>query len=133
MSPPDHESDDRRLTTMLRSLLLDTETLLFQEAALMRAELTESALGLVQGSAILLVGIELGLLGLAALIGAAIALMSETMSLWLACVLASGVALGIATILILWGRHSITRVSLVPRKSWQSLRETASWAEEELT
>lgn len=131
--PPSAETQEPQLYHLFRTLFEEAETLVIQEVALVRAEVTESIDHLVKGSAVLLVGIEIAVAGIVILIAALIILVSQTMPLWLACALIGAATLAVAVSLILWGRHSIANAPIVPRRGWRALRETASWAEDELT
>lgn len=125
-------SHEPGLARLVKQLFADAETLLLQELALFRAELGENAGKLVGGLLVLLAGVALALIGGLALVAALILLLGRLMPLWLA----SGIV-GIATAaaggaLMLYGRRLVVRASLVPRQSWQSLRETGEWLREEL-
>lgn len=125
-------SHEPGLARLVKQLFVDAETLLLQELALFRAELGENAGKLVGGLLVLLAGVALALIGGLALVAALILLLGRLMPLWLA----SGIV-GIATAaaggaLMLYGRRLMVRASLVPRQSWQSLRETGEWLREEL-
>lgn len=121
------------LAQLLGQLFRDAETLLLQELALIRAELGESAGNLVGGAFLALVGIVVSLIGGLAIVSAIIILLGEFLPLWISAGLVGVTALAAGTVLILWGRRRLSRASLVPRHSWQALRETGDWLREELT
>ena len=121
------------LQGLLRTLFSDAETLLLQQFALLRAELGEAADRLIQGSVILLIGVEVGLAGIVILITALIVLAANIMPLWVACISVAVLTLIAAAVLIVVGRRTIARAGLMPKRSGKILRETVDWFEDELT
>jgi hypothetical protein len=66
-------------------------------------------------------------------VAALVLLLGLVMPLWLAAASVGIAVVGIGGTLVLYGRRLVARASLVPRQSWQSLRETGEWLREELT
>jgi len=120
-------------TLLLKQLFGEAETLLLQELALFRAEMGESAGKLVGGVLVLLSGVAVASIGGLALVAALVLLLGLVMPLWLAAALVGIAVVAIGGTLVLYGRRLVARASLVPRQSWQSLRETGEWLREELT
>jgi len=120
-------------TLLLKQLFGEAETLLLQELALFRAEMGESAGKLVSGVLVLLSGVAVASIGGLALVAALVLLLGLVMPLWLAAALVGIAVVAIGGTLVLYGRRLVARASLVPRQSWQSLRETGEWLREELT
>ncbi len=121
------------LAALLARLFRDSETLLLQQLALVRAEIGENAGRLAGGMAVLLAGIAVCLMGGLALVAALILLLGQVMPLWAA---AAAVGLAVAALgaaLVLYARRQLARASLVPRQSWQVMRETGDWLKDELT
>jgi len=127
---PPHEPG---LAALLTKLFRDAETLLLQQLALLRAELGENAVRMIGGFLVLLAGAAVALIGGLALVAAAILLLGRVMPLWAASGLVGVAIIAVGIALILYGRRLIARASLVPRQSWQALRETGDWLREELT
>lgn len=127
---PPHEPG---LAALLTKLFRDAETLLLQQLALFRAELGENAGRMLGGLLVLLAGSAVALIGGLALVAAIILLLGRFMPLWAASALVGAVFVAIGVALILYGRRRMARASLVPRQSWQALRETGDWLREELT
>jgi hypothetical protein len=127
---PPHEPG---LAALLTRLFRESETLLLQQLALLRAEVGENAGRFATGAVLLLVGIVVCLIGGLALIAALILVLGKVMPLWAA---AAAVGLAVCVLgagLILYARRVIARASLVPRQSWQAVRETGEWLKDELT
>jgi hypothetical protein len=121
------------LTQLLKQLFGEAETLLLQELALVRAEMGENAGKLIGGVFVLLAGVAVTSIGGLALVAALILLLGLVMPLWLAAAVVGIAVAAIGAALMLYGRRVVARASLMPRRSWQSLRETSEWLREELT
>jgi hypothetical protein len=121
------------LTQLLKQLFGEAETLLLQELALVRAEMGENAGKLIGGVFVLLAGVAVTSIGGLALVAALILLLGLIMPLWLAAAVIGVAVAAIGAALMLYGRRVVARASLMPRRSWQSLRETSEWLREELT
>lgn len=122
-----------QLPKLLQALFHDAERLLFQQAALLRAEATEAFAHILRGSAVILAGLEIGLAGLVIMLGALVAVAAQAMPLWVACLLIGTVVLIAALALIAAGRRMIADAALVPRRTARSLRDARAWLEDELT
>ena len=127
---PKHDS---ALAGLLSRLIRDSETLLLQELALVRAEIAESLVQMATGSALVAVGLALGFAGALGLMAALILVLGLWLPLWLACVIVGGVTLAGGILLALRGRRSLAGASLVPRRALRVLDETGEWLREELT
>ncbi|HUK00303.1 MAG TPA: phage holin family protein [Stellaceae bacterium] len=121
------------LAALLAQLFHDAETLLLQQLALLRAELGENAGRLVLGALVLAAGIAVALIGGLALVAALILLLGRIMPLWAASALVGAVIAAAGAVLVFYGRRLIARASVMPRQSWQALRETGDWLRQELT
>jgi hypothetical protein len=121
------------LTQLLKQLFGEAETLLLQELALVRAEMGENAGKLIGGVFVLLAGVAVTSIGGLALAAALVLLLGLVMPLWLAAAVVGIAVTAIGAALMLYGRRVVARASLMPRRSWQSLRETSEWLREELT
>jgi uncharacterized membrane protein YqjE len=127
---PPHEP---RLAALLAQLLRDAETLLLQQLALLRAEIGENAGQLLGGALVLLAGLAVALIGGLGLMAAAILLLGLVMPLWAASAVIGLVVVAVGAALVFYGRRLIARATVMPRRSWQALRETGDWLREELT
>lgn len=129
----DAPQDDRTLSALLSHLFRDSESLLLQQLALLRAETGEALGGLALGALLMMVGLLVALTGALALVTAVIVLLSAVMPLWLACVAVGAAVCAIGAVLVLYGLRRLRAAQLVPRQTLQSLRETGEWLREELT
>ncbi len=121
------------LAALLTRLFRESETLLLQQLALVRAEIGENAGRFAGGVAVLLAGIVLCLIGGLALIAALILLLGKLVPLWAAAALVGAAVTALGAALVLYARRMMARASLVPRQSWQAMRETGDWLRDELT
>ncbi len=133
MTPPADQTHVSPLPKLLYDLFHDAETLLFQQLALLRAEMSEAVGQLLRGSVVMLIGLEIGVAGLVMLAGAVIVAVAHVMPLWLACVVVGVASLGVALLLIAVGRRRIAAAGFAPRRAGRALRETRSWFEDEFT
>jgi len=121
------------LAAILSRLFRESETLVLQQLALLRAELGENAGRLIGAVALLLAGVAVAVIGGLALVAAVILLLGQVMPLWAAAALVGAVVTALGVVLVLVGRRRVAQAGLVPRRSWQAVRETGDWLREELT
>jgi hypothetical protein len=121
------------LGQLLGQLFRDAETLLLQELALVRAEIAESTGDLLGGALLALLGAAVSLVGGLAIVAAIIILLGKLLPLWVSSALVGVVALAVGAGLFFLGKRRLVRATMVPRQSWQALRETGDWLKEELT
>lgn len=133
MEEQDASSREPGLAALLTQLFHDAETLLLQQMALFRAEMGENAGRVLGALLVLFAGAALALIGGLALIAAVILLLGRIMPLWAASALVGGLVVLLGLGLVLYGKRLVARTSLVPRQSWQTLRETGDWLRDELT
>jgi Putative Actinobacterial Holin-X, holin superfamily III len=125
-----HES---LISTLLGRLFRETEILLLQELALVRAETAESLAQFVGGALVLLIGFAFAFAGLLAILAGCIALLAYLLPLWIASagvgvlVLVGGAAFAV------YGRRVLTKATLVPQRALQSWQDTAEWARREFS
>jgi hypothetical protein len=129
------------LTSLLRDLRDEVTTLLRQEIALAKAEISEKIKRLTRDIALIAVG---GILAIVAAIflllavrdllavGLLAAGVSAGVAVWLAPLIIA-LAIGIAAwVMIDRGRKALAKEDLTPRKTIQSLREDQQWAKQKL-
>jgi len=126
-------SHEPGLGPLLAQLFRDAESLLLQELSLLRAEIGDNAAHLIGGALAILAGLTVCLVGMLALVAAVIMVLGKLMPIWLAACLVGATIVAAGALLALWGRRRLARAKLVPRHTWQSLRETGEWLKEELT
>lgn len=133
MTAPTDQPQAPPVQKLLHDLFRDADALIFQQFALLRAELSEAIAQLLRGSAVVLIGIEIAVAGLVMLLGALTFAAARLMPPWLACLLVGTVALGVALALLTAGRREIASAGFVPRRSAKTLRQAKQWFEDEFT
>jgi uncharacterized membrane protein YqjE len=119
---------DRSLGELLKQLSQETSTLVRQEIALARAELSEQGRKAGQGAGILAAGAVVGLLALGALTAFLILLLAEVMDAWLAALIVAVVYGVIAAVLALRGRDRLKEATPPAPQTVETVKEDVEWA-----
>jgi tetrahydromethanopterin S-methyltransferase subunit E len=117
-------NSERSVAALLSDLASEAAMLVRQEVALVKAELNEKFARLGQGIGALAVGGLIAFSGWLALLAAAVLGLSQIVEPWLAALIIGLVALALGAGLLLFGKN---RLDLVPRRSFDSLREDKAW------
>jgi len=135
-------SSDNSLASLIRELRDESTTLLRQEVALAKTELTEKASVLGRNAAYLAVGglvayagLVFILLSLSELLSAGLvrAGLSTTVASWLAPGIIGLVIAGVGYALIQKAKSTLSRESLTPEKTIQSLKEDKQWTQDKFS
>jgi hypothetical protein len=120
---------DRSVPELMRELAQETSTLVRQELALAKAEVTQTAkrtgigIGELGGAALI------GLFALACLTACAIAALALAMPVWLAALVVAAVYGAAAAFLGLSGKRQITRaMPPAPEQTIETVKEDVEWA-----
>ena len=125
-------SDERSLGQLFGDLSRQLSTLIRQEIALARAEVTARAGTLGRGATMVGVGGALAYAGLLALLAAiALLLIDAGLAPWLAVLVVAVVTAAIGGALAAYGRTEIARTDLAPRRTIETIRDDAEWAKEQ--
>jgi len=138
---PSGAPDGHSIADLLRELREESVTLAKQEITLAKTEMKEKAGKFGRNAAYLLVGGLIGYAGLIFLLFAGMRLLTigleraginpET-ALWLSPAIIGLAVILIGAILAMKAWHAISRDSLVPEKTIQSLKEETSWTRAKL-
>lgn len=125
-----HPGDyDRSLGDLLKELMADASTLIRQEIALARVELTEKAKVYARALAMMAVAAVLGLLALGVLTACIILAIDVALPAWLAALIVGAVYLIMAGIFVLVGMARMRRAGKpVPEQTIETIKEDVSWA-----
>jgi hypothetical protein len=135
-------SDSRSITELIKNLRDESSTLIRQEMALAKTELSEKAAKLGRnagymgvGSALAHAALILLMFGLAALLYHGLVEMdvSNMLAGWLAPLIVGGVAAAIGYALIQKALNAFKNESLVPEKTVDSLKENQQWLSRKAT
>ncbi|HWI72193.1 MAG TPA: phage holin family protein [Baekduia sp.] len=125
----DHpELRDQSIADLLKRLSQDTSTLVRQEMALARAELTEQGKRAGTGAGMLGGAGVAGLLTLGALTATAIGALDTAMAFWLAALIVTVVWAAIAGVLALQGRNKIKEATPPAPQTVETVKEDVRWA-----
>ncbi len=125
--------DERSLGELFSDLVRDMGTLVSQELALARTEMTEKASQVGKDIAFLAVGGMVAYAGLLAIIAAVIALLAANgVPLWLSALIVGLVVAGIGYVLVQRGLTALKSQELAPRQTIESLKEDTQWAKEQV-
>jgi hypothetical protein len=126
-------NDERSLGELFGDLARDMGTLVSQELALARTELTEKASQVGKDIAMLAVGGLVAYAGLLAIIAAVIVLIADRgVPLWVSALIVGLVVAGIGYLLVQRGISALRRQDFAPRQTIQSLKDDTQWAKEQI-
>lgn len=126
-------NDQRSLGELFGDLARDMGTLVSQELALARTELTDKASQVGKEIAMLAVGGLVAYAGLLAIIAAVIVLIADRgVPLWVSALVVGLVVAGIGYALVQRGLTALRRQDLTPKQTLASLKEDTQWAKEQV-
>ncbi len=129
MSEQDAELRERSIGELFSKLSTETSTLIRQEMALARAELTEKGKEAGKGAGLFGGAGAVGLLGAGAITAGIILLLDLAIAAWLAAIIVGLVYAGVAAFLGLKGRDSIKAATPpVPEQTVETVKEDVEWA-----
>jgi Putative Actinobacterial Holin-X, holin superfamily III len=123
----------RPVAALLSDLAGETSTLVRQEIALFKAELSEKLTRMGVGAAALAAGGVIAFSGWLALLAAAILGLSHVLAPWLSALIIAVFVLAIGVGLALFGKSRINADALVPRRTLNSLREDEAWIRDQVS
>jgi uncharacterized protein YacL len=130
---PEARRDERSLGELFGDLSRQLSTLIRQEIALARAEMTARAGTAGRGAAMIGVGGAVAYAGVLAIVAAAVLLVIEMgVTPWLAALIVGIVVAAIGAALAMRGRDEISRTSLAPQRTIETIRDDAAVAKESL-
>lgn len=125
--------DDRSLGELFAELAREMSTLVRQEVALAKTEMTQKATRVGMNVAFLVIGGAIAYAGLLAIIAAIIIALGNAMNnMWAAALLVGLVITGIAAALIMKGLNALKSEDLTPRQTIETLKEDAQWAKNQI-
>jgi hypothetical protein len=134
---PDVEEPRRRFGRPVAALLSDlageTSTLVRQEIALLKAELSEKLTGMGVGAAALAAGGVIAFSGWLALVAAAIIGLSYVLAPWLSALIIGAVIMALGAGLALFGKSRLKADALVPHRTLNSLRQDEAWIRDQVS
>ena len=119
---------DNSVGDLLKQLSEETSTLVKQEMALARAEITEQGKRAGKGAGMLGGAGVAGLLTLGALTATLIGVLDTAMAFWLAALIVTVVWAAIAGVLALQGRNEIQQATPPVPQTVDTIKEDVQWA-----
>lgn len=125
------QMQDRSIGELFAELASETGTLIRQEIALAKVELTQKASRVGRNVGALVVGGAIGYAALLSLITAAILLLSIVMPPWGAALVIAALTGILAAVLISKALAALKHTDLTPRQTAETLKEDAQWAKQQ--
>jgi hypothetical protein len=123
----------RPIAALLSDLAGETSTLVRQEIALFKAELSEKLTRMGVGAAAIAAGGVIAFSGWLALLAAAILGLSHVLAPWLSALIIGVLVLAVGVGLALFGKSRLNADALVPRRTLNSLREDEAWIRDQVS
>jgi lipopolysaccharide export LptBFGC system permease protein LptF len=130
---PDPQPNGSKSTAeLLRDLSTQLTTLVHEEIALAKAELSVKGKRLGEGAGLFGVAALLGVLAFGALIGSAVAALSLVVAAWLAALLVAVGLIGLAGALALAGKANLSKgAPPLPEEAVASAKEDIAWIKDQ--
>lgn len=126
-------NDERSLGDLFGDLARDMRTLVSQELALARTELSGKAAQVGKEIAMLAAGGLVAYAGLLAIIAGVIVLIAELgVPLWVSALVVGLVVVGIGYVLVQRGISALKHEDFAPRQTIESIKEDTQWAKEQI-
>ena len=136
MQPRINESrrlEERPLGELFADLANETSSLVRNEVALAKVELTEKATRVGKNVASLAIGGAVAYAALLAVCAAVILLLTMAMPAWLAALIVGLIVGGVAWLLISKAITALRQTELTPQRTVDSLREDAQWIKDQIS
>ena len=127
-NPPPAELREQSISDLLKRLSQETSTLVRQEMALARAEITEQGKRAGTGAGMLGGAGVAGLLTLGALTATVIGVLDTAMAFWLAALIVTVIWGAVAGVLALQGKNKIKDATPPAPQTVETVKEDARWA-----
>jgi Putative Actinobacterial Holin-X, holin superfamily III len=126
-------SDDRSLGELFSELTHETSTLVRQEVALAKTELSQKATRIGKDVGFLAAGGAIAYAGLLAIIAAIIlGLIQLGVTWWLAAAIVGIVVAAIGGVLVWQGINELKQTNPAPTQTLESLKEDAQWTKDQI-
>jgi uncharacterized membrane protein YqjE len=126
------QENERSLGQLLSDITNDLSTLLRKEIQLARVETMEKASQATQSIVLMVAGGLIAYTGVIALVIGIIVALANWMPLWVSALIVGVVLAIVGFVLIQSGRGSLKRMSMVPEKTIESIKEDAEMVKEKV-
>ncbi len=125
--------DERPLGELLSDLVSETTTLVRNEVALAKVEITQKVTKAGTNIGSLVIGGAIGYAALLAFCAAAILLLARVMPDWLAALIVGGIVACVAWLMISKALTALRNMDMKPQETVESLKEDAQWIKEQIS
>src|SRR5215216_4516399 len=127
----EQQRDERSLGELFAELARETSTLVRQEVALAKTEMTQKATQVGRDAGVIGVGGAIAYAGLLAIVAALILGLGQLIALWLSALIVGLVVAAIGYVLIQRGLKALKHANLAPQETIATLKEDAEWAKDQ--
>jgi hypothetical protein len=124
-------AQDKSLGELFADLSRETSTLVRQEVALAKTELSQKAVSVGKDVGFLAAGAAVLYAGFLALIACVIIALAHAVPWWLSALIVGVVVAAIGGFLVMQGINDLKQQDLAPRQTLNTLKEDATWAKEQ--
>lgn len=125
--------DDRSLGELFSDLTRDMSTLVRQEVALAKTEMTEKASFIGKNAAMLAIGGALLYAAVLALVATCIIALANALPWWLAALIVAAIVAIIGGVVAWMGIENLKKAQIVPTKTVDTIKEDATWIKQQAT
>ena len=126
------EPPEKSLGELFADLSRETSTLVRQEVALARVELSEKGSKVGKNVAFLAVGGAIAYAGFLVLLAAAVIVLANVIPLWASALLVGLIVAVVGYFLVQKGMTALREMDLAPRETIESLREDKEWLQRQI-
>jgi Putative Actinobacterial Holin-X, holin superfamily III len=126
-------TEERPLGELFSDLVNETTTLVRNEVALAKIEITQKATKVGRNIGSLVIGGAIAYAALLALGAATIMLLSVAMPGWVAALIVGLIVAGVAWLLISKAITELKRTDLTPQETVESVKEDAQWIKDQIS
>jgi len=127
----DTQRDEPSLGELFAELSRQTSDLVRQEVNLAKAEMTQKAREVGKDAGYIGAGGAVAYAGLLVLLAAIVLLLGVWIPMWLSALIVAVIVLGVGGFLIMRGRDGLSKTSLTPQQTVETLKEDVRWAKEQ--
>lgn len=127
------QQDNRSLGQLFSELTSQMTTLVRQEVALAKTEMSDKVAKMRRDIIVIAAGAMLAWAGFLALIATVILMLTQLagMPAWLAALIVMVIVLGLGVAFLLYGIESLQHTNKLPTQTIQSVKEDVQWAKEQ--
>ncbi len=125
--------DGATLGELFSQLSQDTSTLVREELALAKAEMTQKASKAGKNVAYVAVGALIGYAGFLVLLGAVTLLLAYVMPLWLAALIVGVIVIAVGAVMAMTSLGKLKEMQPAPKQTIESLKEDKEWLKDQIS